>query len=70
MAKRRLRAARKAKGPAKAKRGRPITTGKGELVGCRCHKPFLESVDRWRAGEGLSRPAAIVRLAEKGLAAS
>ena len=48
------------------KRGRPVTTGKGTLVGIRCHKEFLGLVDAWRAGqEGeLSRPAAIHRLAE------
>ena len=48
------------------KRGRPVTTGKGTLVGIRCHKEFLGRVDAWRAGqEGeLSRPAAIHRLAE------
>jgi hypothetical protein len=49
--------------------GRPVTTGKGELVGLRCHKPFLEAVDSWRDTRELSRPAAIVRLAEVGLKA-
>jgi hypothetical protein len=49
--------------------GRPVTTGKGELVGLRCHKPFLEAVDGWRDTRELSRPAAIVKLAEIGLRA-
>jgi hypothetical protein len=52
--------------------GRPVTTGKGKTVGLRCHPPFLQAVDRWRQRESdnLSRPAAIVRLAEIGLTAS
>jgi hypothetical protein len=52
------------------RRGRPVTTGKGMLVGIRCHKEFLAQVDAWRtARDGdLSRPAAIHRLAELGLA--
>ena len=58
-----------AKKVARKRRGRPTTTGKGQLIGLRCHKPFLDSVDNWRAGQDgkLSRPAAIVRLAELGL---
>ena len=53
------------------RRGRPVTTGKGDLIGLRCHKPFLTAVDEWREeqDEKLSRPAAIVRLAEIGLKA-
>lgn len=53
-------------------RGRPATTGKGVLVGLRCHAPFLNAVDGWREREEgkPSRPAAIVRLAELGLATS
>jgi hypothetical protein len=53
-------------------RGRPATTGKGALVGLRCHPPFLKAVDTWREREDdkPSRPAAIVRLAEIGLATS
>jgi hypothetical protein len=51
------------------RRGRPVTTGKGLLVGVRCHKEFLDHVDAWRAKQEreLSRPAAIHRLAEIGL---
>lgn len=60
-------AKRKARKKAKSRRGRPVTTGKGELVGLRCHKPFLERVDRWRASGAISRPAAIIQLAELGL---
>jgi hypothetical protein len=53
-------------------RGRPRSTGKGELVGLRCHKPFLQAVDKWRASQENkpSRPAAIVRLAEISLSLS
>lgn len=52
--------------------GRPATTGTGKPVGLRCHRPFLQAVDRWRQREPdkPSRPAAIVRLAELGLATS
>jgi hypothetical protein len=50
------------------RRGRPVTTGRGALVGIRCHKAFLDRVDKWRAAQGgLSRPAAIQQLAELGL---
>jgi hypothetical protein len=54
------------------KPGRPATTGKGTLVGLRCHKPFLDAVDRWRGRQDdkPTRPAAIVRLAERGLMVS
>jgi hypothetical protein len=55
---------------AKKKRGRPKTTGKGVPVVVRCHKEFLDKIDRWRAaqlGGGLSRPQAIRWLAEVGL---
>ena len=60
-----------AKKVARKRRGRPTTTGKGQLIGLRCHKPFLAAVDEWRdeQGDKLSRPAAIVRLAELGLKA-
>ena len=42
------------------------------MVGLRCHTPFLQAVDGWREREEgkPSRPAAIVRLAELGLAMS
>jgi hypothetical protein len=59
-----------AKKAARKRRGRPATTGKGKLIGLRCHKAFLAAVDAWRSKQGdLSRPAAIVRLAELALAA-
>ena len=57
---------------ARPKRGRPKTTGKGELIGVRCHKDFLAALDVWRAqqeGE-VSRPDAIRRLAELALAST
>jgi hypothetical protein len=59
------------KGPAKLK-GHPATTGKSTLVGLRCHMPFLQAVDEWRASQDdrPSRPAAIVRLARVGLSVS
>ena len=50
--------------------GRPKTTGIGELVGLRCHKPFLSAVDAWRGSRDLSRPAAILQLAQAGLDAA
>jgi len=52
------------------KRGPARTTGPGILLELRCHKPFLEAVDSWRERENSkpSRPAAIVHLAELGLA--
>ena len=54
------------------KRGPARTTGPSTVVGLRCHKPFLVAVDSWREREEgkPSRPAAIVRLAEIGLATS
>jgi hypothetical protein len=57
---------------AKTKRGpgRPPTTGTGRQIQVRCHTDFLKHVDAWRAkqeGE-ISRPDAIRRLAEIGLA--
>jgi hypothetical protein len=65
MAKTAKRSSKKRRGP-----GRPPTTGIGKLIGIRCHKEFLKRVDRWRADhEGISRPQAIRRLAEMGLAA-
>src|SRR4051812_49151742 len=53
----------------KPRRGRPRTTGKGALVGLRCHPPFLKAVDGWRGRQEDSptRPAAIVQLAMFGL---
>lgn len=54
----------------KKKAGRPITTGKGVMIGVRCHKEFLANVDRWRGRltDKISRPEAIRRLAEMSLA--
>ena len=54
------------------KRGPARNNSPGTLVGLRCHAPFLHAVDGWREREDdkLSRPAAIVRLAELGLAMS
>ena len=58
-----------AKKVTRKRRGRPPATGKGQLIGLRCYKPFLTAVDEWREeqDEKPSRPAAIVRLAEIGL---
>ena len=61
--------AKKRKAEKKRRRGRPPTTGIGMLVGVRCHDEFLGRVDMWRESQGeLSRPDAIRRLAEIGLA--
>jgi hypothetical protein len=52
------------------KRGRPKTTGKGELIGVRILPPLLKELDAWIAGQGnpMSRPHAIRRLVERALA--
>jgi hypothetical protein len=56
----------------KKRRGRPVTTGKGTLVGVRLLKAPLAKLDDWIARQGeddLSRPEAIRRLVELGLKA-
>ena len=54
---------------AKAKGGRPKTTGTGTLIALRCHAPLLASVDAWRAKQpgNPTRPQAIRWLTELGL---
>ena len=54
------------------KRGRPKTTGKGELIGVRILPPLLKELDAWigRQEPSLSRPEAIRRFLERGLARS
>jgi len=55
------------------KRGPARTTGRpGALAGRRYHEPFLQAVDGWRERQDdePSRPVAIVRLAQLGLAMS
>jgi hypothetical protein len=57
----------------KKRRGRPVTTGKGTLIGVRLLDAPLAQLDDWidRQGEpDLSRPEAIRRLVELGLAHS
>ena len=58
------------RGLSRKRMGRPPTTGKGVLVGVRCHNEFLTAVDQWRAAQAdkPSKPAAIRQLAEIGLA--
>lgn len=53
----------------KQKRGRPITTGKGTLVGVRLLPNLLAKIDEWRQSQAVppSRPAAVRHLAELGL---
>jgi hypothetical protein len=52
----------------KKRRGRPKTTGTGVQIQVRCHREFLERVDKWRASQGdITRPDALRRLAEIGL---
>jgi hypothetical protein len=66
MAKRRLRVI------TKRKRGRPVTTGKGTLIGVRFLKAPLARLDEWIAKQNdstLTRPEAIRRLVELGLKA-
>jgi hypothetical protein len=52
------------------KRGRPVTTGTGTVIGVRMLDDRLEAIDAWIVRQndpGLSRPEAIRRLVEKGL---
>jgi|SRR5581483_4446056 len=54
----------------KKKRGRPVTTGKGTLIGVRLLDAPLASLDDWihqQREADLSRPEAIRRLVEIGL---
>ncbi|MCK1330643.1 MULTISPECIES: hypothetical protein [unclassified Bradyrhizobium] len=53
------------------KRGRPVTTGKGTLVGVRFLDDPLAKLDAWieKQDEPLTRPEAIRRLVEIGLRA-
>jgi hypothetical protein len=54
------------------KRGRPVTTGTGTVVGVRMLDRPLAAVDAWIAkqkDQDLSRPEAIRRLVELGLKA-
>lgn len=52
------------------KRGRPVTTGKGTLIGVRLLDEPLTALDHWiaRQQDKPSRPEAIRRLVELGLA--
>jgi hypothetical protein len=62
----------------KAKKRGPKPTGKGVLVGVRCHPDFLIALDRWRAEQprqpgqarALTRPQAIRWLADLALTAA
>ena len=56
----------------KKKRGRPVTTGRGTLIGVRLLDRLLATLDAWISVQrepGLSRPEAIRRLVELGLKA-
>jgi hypothetical protein len=56
----------------KKRRGRPVTTGKGTLIGVRLLDEPLSTLDAWIAKQqeaDLSRPEAIRRLVEIGLKA-
>jgi hypothetical protein len=56
----------------KKRRGRPVTTGKGMLIGVRLLDDPLAALDGWIAKQrepDLSRPEAIRRLVELGLKA-
>jgi hypothetical protein len=54
------------------RRGRPATTGKGELIGVRILPPLLKELDTWIARQDPkpSRPGAIRRFLETSLAQS
>jgi hypothetical protein len=51
----------------KKKRGRPVTTGKGTLVGVRLQPDLLKALDKWAKLNDINRPEAIRRLIEQGL---
>jgi hypothetical protein len=53
------------------KRGRPVTTGKGTLIGVRLLRDPLAKLDAWieRQDDPMTRPEAIRRLVEIGLKA-
>ncbi len=56
----------------KKKRGRPVTTGKGTLIGVRLLDDPLSTLDSWITRQkepDLTRPEAIRRLVEIGLKA-
>ena len=56
----------------KKKRGRPVTTGKGTLIGVRILDDPLAALDGWiekQKEPDLKRPEAIRRLVELGLSA-
>jgi hypothetical protein len=56
----------------KKRRGRPVTTGKGTLIGVRLLDEPLSTLDRWiekQSEPDLTRPEAIRRLIEIGLKA-
>jgi hypothetical protein len=56
----------------KKRRGRPVTTGKGTLIGVRLLDEPLATLDDWIAKQKdaeLTRPEAIRRLVELGLRA-
>ncbi len=56
----------------KKKRGRPVTTGKGTLIGVRLLDDPLSTLDSWITRQkepDLTRPEAIRRLVELGLKA-
>jgi hypothetical protein len=54
------------------RRGRPKTTGKGELLGVRIHAQQLAALDNWigQQNDAPSRPEAIRRLLEQALSKS
>ncbi|WP_439925318.1 hypothetical protein [Nitrobacter sp. JJSN] len=51
------------------RRGRPVTTGKGTLIGVRLLDDPLSKLDEWitKQNEEMTRPEAIRRLVELGL---
>jgi hypothetical protein len=56
----------------KRKRGRPVTTGRGTLIGVRLLDQPLATIDAWISKQkepDLTRPEAIRRLVEIGLKA-
>ena len=53
----------------KKRRGRPVTTGKGTLIGVRLHSRHLKALDAWIAKQkpAVTRPEAIRALLAEAL---
>jgi hypothetical protein len=50
-------------------RGRPKTTGRGDLIAVRLHPPLLTKIDEWATANAVSRPEAIRMLCMRAIEA-